>query len=157
MSPASAFDTNTESIYTFWTELNSNQSQTGIYGQKFNASGIRQWTDNGQEVVPLSPSSQTFVQTDFINDQAMVAWINSFGFNDDIIEGTQVDSEGNFTWTPEVVEIGSNTNSDSRLTSAVSSDGFAMYVWSESTDIKAQNLNSDGSLGMDLIYANGFE
>ncbi len=157
VSPASAFDTNSESIYTFWTELNNNQSQTGIYGQKFNASGTRQWSDNGQVLVPLSSSSRIFVQTAIINNQAMVAWINSFGFNNDIIEGTQVDSGGNFTWTPEVVEIGSNTNTDSRLNSTVSSDGFAMYVWSESTDIKAQNLNTDGTLGMDLIFINGFE
>ena len=157
VSPTSSFNSKTDEIYSFWVEINNNQSQSGVYAQKFNALGERQWTENGKELLPLSQSQKSFIQTSVINNEPMVAWINSFSFNNDIIQGTQINSQGNFNWTPEIVEIGSNTNTDSRLSSAVNSNNFAMFVWSEATDIKAQNLNPDGSLGMDEIFANGFE
>ena len=87
----------------------------------------------------------------------MVTWINSRSFNNDIIEGAQVDTDGMTSWTPAITVLNSSTASDSRLASAISSQGFGMYVWSENNNIKAQNLNVDGTLGSDLIFANGFD
>lgn len=157
VSPAITFNPATQEIYVFWTELNAAQSQTGIYGQKFDLLGVRQWTDNGKTLVPISASQRTFVQTSLLNNEPMVAWIHSLEFNNDSIEGTQVNSDGNFNWTPEIVQIGSNTNTDSRLTSAINSNNFGIYAWSEGTDVKVQNLNLDGTLGLDIIFVNGFE
>lgn len=156
-SPSAAYDPNSQTIYTFWPELSSNQAQSGIYGQKFDANGIRQWTDSGRSLVALDNNQRYFIQTQLINDQPMVTWINSRSFNNDIIEGAQVDTNGTLTWTPAITELNSSTAGDSRLASAISGQGFGMYVWSENNNIKAQNLNVDGTLGSDLIFANGFD
>lgn len=157
VSPTSAFNPSTQEIYTFWKEQNLSQSMSGIYGQKLNSLGIRQWTEGGRALVSIDENQRDFIQVSILNNQPMVAWINSFDFNNEIIEGTQVDSDGEFNWSPEIVEIGSNTNTDSRLNSAVNGNHFGLYVWTESTDVKIQNLNPDGTLGIDLIFAHGFE
>ena len=159
VNPTSSFKSSTQEIYTFWNEISSNQSQSGIYGQKFNSSGVRQWTDSGKEIKSLSTNQHSFIQSSIIAGMPMIAWINSMSFNNDIIEATQVNSNGDFNWKPAIVEIGSNTNTDSRLSSAVNSFNFGMYAWTEGDDLKAQNLLIDGTLGMqpDVIFANDFE
>ena len=156
-SPSSVYDPINQTTYTFWPELSSNQAQSGIYGQKFDATGNRQWTDSGRSLVALDDNQRYFIQTQLINNQLMITWINSRSFNNDIIEGTQVDTDGITTWTPAMTELNSSTATDSRLTSASSTQGFGMYVWAEDENIKTQNLNSDGSLGNDLIFADGFD
>ncbi|MCX7552779.1 hypothetical protein OS175_02715 [Marinicella sp. S1101] len=153
VSPTSSFDPLTKEIYTFWVELSNNQSQAGIYGQKFDAMGNRQWTNDGRVVAAITSSARSFVQNLLINDQPMVAWINSRSFNNDSIEASKVNTNGEVIWQ---TEIGSNTSTDSRLNSVANSQGFGMFTWTENSDLKAQNLNPNGSLGRDLIFADGF-
>lgn len=49
----------------------------------------------------------------------------------------------------------------SRLAAASSTAGFAIFAWSDgasgASDILAQNLNSDGTLGGVAIFLDGFE
>lgn len=45
VAPDVSFQAATEEIYLFWTEMNSNQSQWGVYGQKIAPNGARRWTD----------------------------------------------------------------------------------------------------------------
>ncbi|WP_223789616.1 hypothetical protein [Marinicella meishanensis] len=157
VSPVTIFQPSTESIFTFWVELSLSQAQSGIYAQKLDVNGLRQWTDDGLELVALDDNSRSFIQAALINDRAMVSWISSAGFNNGVIAGTQIDADGNFTWSPAVVTLNSNTAGDARLAGAASSAGFGLYAWTENTDVKAQNLNPDGTLGTDLIYADDFE
>ncbi len=53
VGPSAAFLPDTEEVVVFWTEESSNQDQWGLYGQKVDASGVRQWTDSGRELVPV--------------------------------------------------------------------------------------------------------
>ena len=48
----------------------------------------------------------------------------------------------------------------SRLAGALSSDGFAAFAWTDgdaTRDLKAQNLNLDGTLGATPFFADSFE
>lgn len=157
ISPTVLFEPSSEAIFVFWVELSLNQSQSGIYGQKFDLNGLRQWTDDGLSLVALDGNSRSFIQASLINDQTMLSWISSAGFNNDVIEGTQINADGQFTWTPAVVTLNSNTAGDARLAGTASSEGFGIYAWTENTDVKAQNLNPDGSLGTDVIFADDFD
>ncbi len=49
---APRFLPSTEEIVVFWTEENGGQSQWGLYGQKVDNAGVRQWTDSGLEFMP---------------------------------------------------------------------------------------------------------
>ena len=57
--------------------------------------------------------------------------------------------------------MSTSSTESSRLAGAFSSQGFYMLAWSDggpgTGDIKAQNLNSNGSLGVDNLFIDGFE
>lgn len=151
VSPRACYDQATGSILVFWTELNSNQSQHGVYGQKLSGLGFRLWTASGKELVPLSTTTRTFVNTLQQGDGAMVFFIESPSYGNDVIKATRVDGSGNFTWAGDLVEAGSQPSSKGRLNSAMSSEGYAILAWSDDRqghlDIIGQNVNPDGTLG----------
>ena len=161
VSPAVSFNAATEETFVFWVETNAGQSQFGVYGQKLDAVGSRQWTDDGKVLVPLGASQMSFIQNAVLGDGALVSWIDSINFGNDPIRGARVDAAGDFVWTPPLTDLATGATGSSRLASALSSAGFGVYVWSDgetgSADILAQNLNPDGSLGVPLIFADGFE
>jgi len=160
-SPAASFGPATQETFIFWVESNGAQSQFGVYGQKLNAAGVRQWTDDGKELVALGSSQMSFIQNAAADDGALVSWIDSLTFGNDPIRGTRVDSDGDFVWTPSLRDLATDATSSSRLDGTLSASGFGIYAWSDgatgSADILAQNLNLDGSLGPNSIFADGFE
>jgi hypothetical protein len=62
VSPAGSYREATDEVFLFWTEEDSNQVLNGVYGQKFNSTGAREWGDSGLTVVPLGADQQVFVQ-----------------------------------------------------------------------------------------------
>ncbi len=160
VNPSAAFLPD-ESIAVFWTELNSTQSQSGLYGQKIHFGGTREWTDGGRELMPISPDQVMNVVALPYDDGAMVAWIHSVTFGNDPVYAIRVDANGDFSWVPPITEVGILPTESSRLVGALSTQGFAAYAWSDGGfsdgDILAQNVNGDGSLGSLAIFEDGFE
>jgi hypothetical protein len=161
VSPAVSFAAADAETFVFWVESNSTQSQFGIYGQKLDSAGARQWSDEGKELVPLGTSQMSFVQNSVLADGALVAWIDSLAFGNDPIRGTRVDGDGNPVWSPPLTDLATSSTSSSRLAGTLGAFGFGIYAWSDggtgSGDILAQNLNADGSLGPNSIFTDGFE
>lgn len=161
VSPAVSFAPPSQETFVFWVETNAAQSLFGIYGQKLDAVGGRQWTDAGRELVPLGASQMSFVQNLALGDGAMVAWIDSLAFGNDPIRGTRVDANGDFVWLPPVTDLATAESGSSRLAGALGSLGFGIFAWSDgatgAADILAQNLNPDGTLGAATIFGDGFE
>jgi hypothetical protein len=161
VSPAASFAAASQETFIFWVESNAGQSQFGVYGQKLDAAGTRQWTDAGKELVALGSSQISFIQNAVLADGALVTWIDSLTFGDDPIRGTRVDTNGDFVWIPPLTDLATDPTSSSRLAGTLSSTGFGIYAWSDgatgAADILAQNLNPDGSLGPGSIFADGFE
>ena len=63
-------------------------------------------------------------------------------------------------WNPPIGALKTSATSTSRLAGALGSAGFAAYAWTDgesARDLKAQNLNFDGTLGVPAIFADGFE
>ncbi len=159
VNPRAAFLPTTEEIVVFWKEQNPAQSQSGLWGQKIDNAGVRQWTDNGLEFMPISSDQVMSVTTLPFADGAIVAWIHSVTFGNDPVYAIRVDGNGDFVWSPPISEVGILPTSSSRLAGALSSQGFAAYAWSDGdpADILAQNVNPDGSLGPGAIFVDGFE
>jgi hypothetical protein len=160
VSPSAAFLPD-ESIAVFWTELDSTQSLSGVYGQRILFGGTRDWTDSGRELMPLSADQVMAVVTLPWGDGAVVAWIHSVGFGDDPVYAVRVDGSGDFVWTPPITDVAISPTDSSRLVGAPSTDGFVAYAWNDGGfsdgDILAQNVNGDGSLGSLTIFEDGFE
>ncbi len=161
VSPAAAWNQATGEILLFWTELNSGQSQFGVYGQKLDAAGSRQWTASGKELVPLGADQLSQVRAMPWDDGAAVAWAETVAFGNQPIHATRVDGDGDFVWSPAIVDLATSATGTSRLAAASSTAGFAIYGWSDDvaggSDILAQNLNPDGTLGGSGIFSDGFE
>jgi len=161
VNPSAAFLPATDEVVVFWSETDEPQGQFGLYGQKLDASGVRQWTDNGVELVPLGGNQISWVVTLPFGDGALVAWVDSMAFGNEPLRGTRVDTDGNFVWATPIVDLATSPTGRSRLTGELSTVGYAAYAWQDGDfstyDIPAQNLNGDGSLGRADIFSDGFE
>ena len=163
VGPSAAFLPDTEEVVVFWTEESSNQDQWGLYGQKVDASGARQWTDSGRELVPVGGNLISSVVALPFADGALVAWVDSVNYLiNEPIRGTRVDGNGDFVWAAEIVDLATAATPKSDVVGALSTAGYAAFAWtdgdeSSASDIPAQNLNGDGSLGSADLFTDGFE
>jgi len=162
VSPRAAFNPTTQEIFVAWREQNGNQSQSALYAQKLDASGVRQWTDNGSQLMPMTADEITDVTTLVYDDGALVSWIHSPSFGNDPVYAVRVDGSGSLAWIPPIAELCILPTQSSRLVGVMGSEGFAAYAWSDGDssvgDIFAANLNGDGSLGYSgSVFGDGFE
>lgn len=161
VSPAVAWSPGKQEIFLFWTELNSMQSQFGLSGQKLDGAGSRQWGSSGKVLLPLGAQEISQVRTLPWSDGAAVAWVTSVGLGNQPIRASRVDSNGDFVWSPTITDLATSATGTSRLAAAASTSGFAIFAWSDGDsgtyDILAQNLQSDGTLGGQEIFSDGFE
>ena len=160
VAPSADFDPASQLVYVFWTEENSGQSQWGLYGQQFNATGDRLWSDDGLQVIALGSSQITDVTTLSTGSGAMVAWSESISYGNDPISGTFVASTGDLPWNPPIVDLKTAATATGDLEGCLGAGGFGAFVWADgdsgTADVLAQNLNPDGTLGPGL-FADGFE
>jgi len=157
-----AFNPATSETFVAWTEENSNQSQWGLYAQKLDAAGARQWTDSGRELEPLGSEQISSIGILTLGDGALISWIQSASFGNDPVYASRVDGNGDFAWLPPIAEICVLPTQSSRLVGSMGTGGFAAYAWSDGdsgvADIFSSNLNPDGTLGSSsLLFRDGFE
>lgn len=148
VSPSAAYNAATDEVFLFWTEQSA--GQFGIYGQKFDASGARQWTDVGQIVAALESSERSFVNATTLADGAVVSYFEG-GFGDKSVRAAHVAGDGTLGWTPTIVTVSDAVSGKGRLTMRNNAAGTPLLAWqdsrSDTNDIYGQNLNADGSLG----------
>jgi hypothetical protein len=149
VSPSAAFNTATEETFVFWEEENSTQSQSGVYGQKLDSAGGRQWTDDGVVIVPVGSDENTQIRCLTEGPGAFVFWVQATGVGQDRLYGARLDGAG--TIDIPRFDVASALNDKSRLVVGRSASGFAILAWQDDRydagDIFAQNINPDGSLG----------
>jgi hypothetical protein len=149
LTPSVAYDPNAGDIYLFWTMTNSAQSQWGLYGQRFSASGARQWTDNALVLIPLSANQTANVQAVCVGHSAEVFCSDRSGSA--LLLGFRLDTSGNQLWPSQPLTACGILSSKSRLAVATTVSGMAILAWSDGRadfgDIYAQNVNPAGTLG----------
>ncbi len=149
VSPWASYDASNDDTYVFWTEQNSGQSQSAVYGQKLDASGARQWGADGLGLQALSSDSYVQVRTVRSGGQSLVCWNKSPSFGTDVLEGILVDDAGSAS--SATFNIASTASSKSRLAVAETASGTTALAWKDQRndggDILSQNVNEDGSLG----------
>jgi hypothetical protein len=166
--PDGAYDAASGDIYAVWRETDlQTQGQIGVYAQRIDSTGARQWGDGGLVLVPLSTIDQTEMTALAVPGGGLVAAWSSDDFPDPTpLHAARLDTDGNYVWASQVVDFSTEPNDTARLAGAVSTDGYFAYAWTASAasfagDIHAQNVNPDGTLGVpvdnDTIFANGFD
>ncbi|HEX5500441.1 MAG TPA: hypothetical protein VFX03_14480 [Thermomicrobiales bacterium] len=153
VSPSAAYDGATGDIFAFWTEEDQlTQGNRGVYGQKIDASGNRDWGDDGVAVVNLGTGADYLTSTVATSDDgAIVFYAGGFGFGEDQLYAARFDTNGNLVWNPGIVDLSSTPTVKFRLNSTMTASGMAIVTWGDSatgdSNILAQNVNGDGSLG----------
>ena len=149
VDPCASYDPSTGETFVFWEELASAQALSGFYGQKLDASGARQWTDDGIAFVPISATQISQASALAGGGEAAAFWCASPSFGTDTLHGVQVQGDGTTAAGP--FDVASTPSGKSRLAVAASTAGFSVLAWTDdrvdSGDVLAQNVNADGSLG----------
>lgn len=147
MNPSAGIDPATGETWAFWVETNGNQDQWGLYGQMFNSSGARQWTDSGLELIPLGNQQIGFVQTSVDEYGIFVSFfINSSATSFKVL---RLNFDGTVVWGPVTISAGSLGEKDDPV-SCAGYDGSVVFSWTDNridAGIYAQNLKQDGSMG----------
>ncbi|HKE46687.1 MAG TPA: hypothetical protein VKB52_01365, partial [Rhodanobacteraceae bacterium] len=166
--PDGAYDPATGDIYALWRETDLlTQGQIGVYAQRIDATGARQWGDGGLVLVPLGGLDQTeMTALPVAGGGFLAAWSSDDFPNPTPLHAARLDVDGNYVWASETVDFSTEPNDTGRLTGAIGTDGYAAYAWTASAasfagDVHAQNVNMDGTLGTgavdDTIFADGFD
>jgi hypothetical protein len=151
VSPSADYDPSTQEIFVSYEEENSTQSMTGVYAQKFDATGNRQWSDTGLVIVPLQNNNNAEIaeRTVQIGNGALVFWVDQQVNLQGTIQGIRLNSDG----TPYCTQfpVSSVVSQKSRPWTAKAANnntviGFQDYRDSNS-NLYIQNINPDCTLG----------
>ncbi|MCH7721471.1 MAG: hypothetical protein IH988_10885 [Planctomycetes bacterium] len=148
--PAISFNPATDETFVVWREEFG--VQFGVYAQKLSADGSRQWTNSGRVIAPLSGTELVHVGQIQLADGAIAFWVETLSFGNQRVHAARVDTDGEYVWASETVNVSSVASSNSRLIGAPVDDDGAILIWSDgrndANDVYGQNINSDGTLGV---------
>jgi len=147
-----------QEVFVFWNEMDSDQNNRGIYGQKISATGQRLWTDNGKSFIEISPVN-VFPFAARNSDSDMIIMYEEYydAINADI-KAMRIDTDGNFMWENEKIDMCTVQSEKVHTEAGSYNNGQWISAWEDSRnggkDIYAQNIQLDGSLGPIIIPAN---
>lgn len=150
--PSIALSPDGNDLYVFLVEMDGNQNQRGLYGQRISSSGTRLWANSGKMFQSLSTLDLGMVSTRMLENDVVVFYAKKTSLGSDQIKAMKVNSDGNYLWpgNGHVTVSSANGNKDDLI---VGQHYFGQFVaaWSDQRndngDIYAQNLTDDGTLG----------
>ena len=154
--PTMAYLSNTDELFCFWIEEPSLQNQFAVYGQKFDAAGTRQWAASGIAFTTMTSNTIFGPYALPTDTSAYVIYLqgNASGLNQGI-NAFMVNSNGDFSWSPNFVDMSDPTNQKLHSVTTISTDHVAKIAWEDTRNdgggIYAQNINPDGSLGYQIV------
>jgi len=144
-------------IFVYWNEMDGDQNNRGIYGQKISETGERLWTDNGKVFIEISPTNVYPVAArNSLTDMVVIYEEYTTVLNAGI-KAMRIDTEGNYLWEDEKIDM--CTVQSEKVHSVAGSFFNDQWIasWEDSRnggkDIYAQNIQLDGSLGPVTIQA----
>jgi hypothetical protein len=139
-------------IYVYWNEVNGDQNQWGIYGQKVTAEGELLWGDQGKPIFGVSGQALLPQAALPIQDQVILVYEHYFNGLETSLRAARLDKNGEFVWSPQEVMISSVASSKVHLEVSGFDGSQWVLAWEDdrgaSVDIYAQNLLPNGSLGV---------
>ncbi len=145
-----------DDVFVFWNEMDANQNDRGIYGQKISSSGERLWTDNGKSFIEISSTNVYPVAARNSETDMVVIYEEYFNAIDTGIKAMRIDTDGNYIWTEEKITMSSVQSEKLHCVANDFLNGQWIFVWEDrrngNGDIFGQNIKLDGSLGP-ITYA----
>lgn len=149
VSPSLAWDPVAAEAFAFWVEQSSNQALRGVWGQKLDAGGQRQWGASGIAYVPLGSEDPGQVRAIATDGGATALWFQGPGFGQETLRAVRVDGSG--ATVHGIVSPASTPSSKDDLAVARGAFGDVVAAWhgdpGSDDDVFACNLLADGSGG----------
>lgn len=147
ISPQVVSLTETSDVYTVWGETDANQVNRGLFAQKIDASGVRQWDNSGFAIEAMG--GQVFFDRELANwnDDLLTVYIRQAASGNKDVVATRIQSDASYTWPNDIVSLTNSGAGKSDLVIAPTTN-HVVVAWSEGGDIKAHCLLDDGSLGV---------
>ncbi len=145
-------------IFIVWNEMDANQNNRGIYGQKVSSSGERLWTNNGKAFIELSATDVYPFGAGNSDSDIVVFYDEYFNGMDAGIKAMRIDTDGNFVWENEIAELSTVQSQKSHPELNNFFNGQWIAVWADdrngNNDIYGQNIQLDGTLGPVIVSIN---
>lgn len=149
--PHLALPEGSDEIFVFWNEMDGNQDNRGIYGQKISSAGARLWADNGKPFIELSSTDIYPFGAEVSPTDMTVFFLQSPVGNNAHLKAMRIATDGSFVWNDQVIALSSvQSNIIHPVVSHHSSTQW-IAVWEDTrngqADIYGQNIQIDGTLG----------
>jgi hypothetical protein len=149
VSPSVDYNPSSGETFVAWLEQSSLQDMFGVYAQKLDASGTRQWSSTGAVLVAVGATQLGNVRTLAYADGAQVFWVEGPSFGSQTIVASRLDGSGSLISGP--FDAATTSSAKSRLAAESSAVGFAGLAWADdrvdSGGVYVQDVNPDGTLG----------
>lgn len=150
-----ALPTGSSSVFVYWNEMNGDQNQWGIFGQKINSTGVVQWAPAGMSFIPVSTTNVYPYEARKSPTDMVLFYEEYAGAVSGLIKAMRISTTGTFLWTPAQKTMCSVLSE--KVHPAVNE--FANNQWiatweddrSGNKDIYAQNIQLNGDLGPVVI------
>lgn len=149
--PVMAQPTGSTDVYVFWNEINGNQNQWGLFGQKISSTGALQWTNAGMSFIPVSatdvyPMALKKTATDMV--LFYEEYLTSINTQ---LKAMRISTTGGMVWTPSVTTICSVNSQKIHTEISDFTNNQWILTWEDTrsgtSDIYAQNISLGGTLG----------
>lgn len=144
-----------ENIFVFWNEMDIDQVNRGIYGQKISLAGERLWNDDGKKFIELSPLDVYPFAARNSDEDMVVFYEENASMPIATTKAMRIDNDGNFVWPDQMVSISSIQTEKVHAEAGNFFNGQWITVWEDDRngykDIYGQNIQLDGTLGPIVI------
>ena len=154
-NPVAAKLTGSDEVMAFWRFTNSDQNQDGLAVQKFSATGVRQFTDDGITLRAMTGTAN-IVGYDLaaMSNSAYIVYNvgNSAGFSN-TIQGMMINTSGTNAWG-STIALSSLVSDKGRLQIVKDISDAGLAFWSDKrveNGIYGQKINTNGTLGNVIV------
>lgn len=149
--PQLALPPGSSNVFVFWNEMDADQNNRGIYGQKISSTGSKLWATTGMVFIEIS-------STDVIPEAArnsptdvVVFYQEQISGLDYLLKAFRVDTDGGYMWTPNHKTLCSVVSEKVHVETNNFANNQWIMTWEDDRagqkDIYAQNIQLDGTLG----------
>lgn len=155
--PQLALPPESDDVFVYWNEMDADQNNRGLYGQKISATGERLWGDNAKKFIEISPTDVYPYEAHNSDEDMVLFYEENASASNATIKAMRIDTEGNYVWPDDIVDVCNLPSTKVHTVSGAFHDGQWISAWEDerngNKDIYAQNLKLDGTLGPIVISA----
>lgn len=139
VAPSMSYQPLTGETTLFWAELDNavEQRRRGLYAQKLDARGARQWGETGRAIQPLALQDIAHLRTVAVTDGTLAFWVQAVSGQHDTIQGIKLDTTGN-TLCPQFA-VSTRPSSKSRLVTGASA-GRTLVAWEDQSQQQGSDI-----------------